>query len=694
MTNIPGGAIRSGAPRRQRGIATILIVLLVGLSLGAAVLGATAYLRSTQDQSLTLHGQVQAQMKAWSGEEIVRQYLATLQTNGNLPVLASAISTASGNKLPITTGVTGITANFTGVNSTTNPTLVTATIEGQTAIGSTKAQSSSTLQVAYGISTAAAATTSVLNFNRNLVLGGGINVVGSNTTNGSYTINVNGDVSTGGNSITGVSTINSTGSINIGSGSSFTQLNSNCDVSISGSVTAVTINALRNICMTGGAAVPGTALANGSISAQSTFSQNGVLSSLAASTAPSSCQASGTSGSGTIAATCPVPAISGVDLSAGGAGAQTVNTDGSVLLGAGGKIGTLNAVGNLTASSGATVTTGTVGGTVTKATGSTTVNVNVVKGNTVSIAPATSVSISTSTFNAYDLQSVANYAFTVNSSGYIIVTVQNINGVANGAYYLGTYGSGNVDYLCATLTSSSTASAPVCQTPALSSGVKICQGYSAYNSCFSYSNGSWTINGTSMAPGIAWFQGNLNLGSGTYYGTFIATGNIATSGQNVTYALNYAGYSGTVAGVQYAPTGICTNSYFPNLYPTQFCTTSTQTYNASADGGVGNFAFMAGSWTGTYTGLSSYVGGNISLGASSVIHGNVKAGNEFTSGGSTTVNGAITALALGAAVENSMGGSTTINLSNLPPTFTVTDGSNGGGTPSSNSIKIQWVRYL
>jgi len=291
-------------------------------------------------------------------------------------------------------------------------------------------------------------------------------------------------------------------------------------------------------------------------------------------------------------------------------------------------------------------------------------------------------STSTSTFNAYDLQSVANYAFTVNSSGYIIVTVQNINGVANGAYYLGTYGSGNVDYLCATLTSNSTASAPVCQTPALSSGVKICEGYSAYNSCFSYSNGSWTITGT------------LTVGSGTYYDTFIATGNIATSGQNVTYALNYAGYSGTVAGVAYAPTGICTNSYFPNLYPTQFCNTSTQTYTANADGGVGNFAFMAGSWTGTYTGLSSYVGGNISLGASSVIHGNVKAGNEFTSGGSTTVSGAITALAQGVAVENSMGGSTTINLSNLPPTFTVTDGSSTGGTGTPNAIKIQWVRYL
>jgi hypothetical protein len=512
---------------------------------------------------------------------------------------------------------------------------------------------------------------------------------------GTTAINVIGDVSTGGNSITGVNTINATGSINIGSGSAYNQLNSNCDVSITGSVSVVAISARRNVCVTGGASVSGTALANGSVLAQSGYGSNGTLSALANATGVSACLTSGTGGNGnSSAATCPAPALSGVDLWAGGAGAQSVKTAGSVQLSSG-RIGTLNAQGNLKVDSGS-VTTGTIGGTVTKPAWNNAVNVTATNGYTVGIAPAPIVTIPSSTFNAYDLQSLANYAFAVNAGGYPTVAVLNINGVLNGTYFLGNYDGGHVDYLCAALTPGSSPGSPVCQTPALASGTKICKGYSDYNSCFSYSNGTWNIVGTSMAPGIAWFKGNLTVGTGTYYNTFIATGNIITSGQHVTYAPNFAGYSGTVSGKQYAPTGICVNSLFPFLYPTQLCTIGTQTYNASAGSGVGNFAFMAGSWPGTTHTQASYVGGNITIGASSVIHGSIKAGNEFASGGSTTITGSVNALALGLVVQNSMGGSTTFDLTQFPPTFDMTGGGSSGGSSGTTpaGVSIQWARYL
>jgi len=687
--------------KTQTGYVTVLVSVLFGLAFTATVLGSAAYIRSTQALSMASHAQVQAQLKAWTGAELVRQYLAAVQTqsSANLIALAAAVNHAP---TPLTiTGVQGVTATLMSVDSATAPTQFTAQIQGSTA-SNTSAASTSTLQAVYTVKTSGGGTTPALNFNRNLVLGGSINVISPAGSTTQYSVNVMGDVTTGGNSITGVSAINSTGTINIGSGSSFQALNSDCDVVITGSVTAVAVNAQRNICETGGASVSGTALANGSVSSQATESANGTIAARASPTGAASCSAAGYSGSGTVAATCPIPPTLGVDLNSGAAGAAVVNSDGNVTL-ASGTIGRLSDVGNLTltnygAVNPGTVSAGTYGGTLTKPQYDTQVNVTRVANNTVNITPAVAVTLTTSAFNAYNLQTVANYAFTFDPSGLLQVTVTNVNGVINGTYWVGNYSSGNLDYLCSTVTPGSTAGSVTCATPAITSSKKICYGFSAQNSCFSYSSsaGSMTISGTTMAPGIVWFRGNLTVSTGTYYNTFIATGNIATSGADSVYAPNYAGYSGTVGTTTYAPTGICVNSQFPSLYPTQLCNTSSATYNATASSGIGNFAFMAGSWVGAnYPGQAGYVGGNVSLGASSHAYGDIKAGNEFSSGGSTTVAGSATALAQGAVVQNSMGGSTTFNLSNLPATLSISGGATGTGAASgSTSIVMQWARYL
>ena len=68
----------------QRGIATVLILLLVGLSLSVAALGTAHYIRSQQKQDIATHAQTQAQMKAWTGAELVRQYLQKLQADNQL----------------------------------------------------------------------------------------------------------------------------------------------------------------------------------------------------------------------------------------------------------------------------------------------------------------------------------------------------------------------------------------------------------------------------------------------------------------------------------------------------------------------------------------------------------------------------------------------------------------------------------
>ena len=90
----------------QRGIATVLILLLVGLSLSAAVFGTAHYIRSHQQQDVAAHAQTQAQMKAWTGAELVRQYLQQLQDSGQLAALYA--------KTPLPFDLTGSVIYYVG----------------------------------------------------------------------------------------------------------------------------------------------------------------------------------------------------------------------------------------------------------------------------------------------------------------------------------------------------------------------------------------------------------------------------------------------------------------------------------------------------------------------------------------------------------------------------------------------------
>ena len=129
-----------------RGIATVLILLLVGLSLSAAVFGTAHYIRSQQQQDVAAHAQTQAQMKAWTGAELVRQYLQQLQDSGQLAALYAKAPpfdlTLSGD------GVTNaVLARVMASDSTAKT--VTARITGVTAPDSS-AEARSVLEVVYG----------------------------------------------------------------------------------------------------------------------------------------------------------------------------------------------------------------------------------------------------------------------------------------------------------------------------------------------------------------------------------------------------------------------------------------------------------------------------------------------------------------------------------------------------------------
>ena len=84
-------------PRYERGAATILTVVLIGIGLVSASLGAMHSVRSTQERQLAAHAQVNAQSGVWATVEVVRAYLQTLNKDQLTTLALNQIWTISGN---------------------------------------------------------------------------------------------------------------------------------------------------------------------------------------------------------------------------------------------------------------------------------------------------------------------------------------------------------------------------------------------------------------------------------------------------------------------------------------------------------------------------------------------------------------------------------------------------------------------
>ncbi|MFC4952238.1 hypothetical protein [Acinetobacter puyangensis] len=133
--------------KSQRGMATILMVALVGFALVSALLGTAYYLRMKQQAAVASHALTNAQQGAWAGVEIVRQYLQ----NRNATQLA-AYKTASPAELTITLP-TGSKNNITAkiIKAEPNSDSSSYEITAQIKNNNTAAKSASTIQVVYKV---------------------------------------------------------------------------------------------------------------------------------------------------------------------------------------------------------------------------------------------------------------------------------------------------------------------------------------------------------------------------------------------------------------------------------------------------------------------------------------------------------------------------------------------------------------
>lgn len=695
---------RAGSfPGRQSGAATLLILSLLGISIGVAILSAVDMIRGTQAQTTTYHSQIQAQMNAWEGVRAVQQYIRGLQQSDTPPTteeLLQAFETAYEQQANILQGSDGVEAYVTRFNGDPAQFDLAISVHGISAPGSDRARAVSIVELVSRFTEGEVGTPPssspppVLNLVGNLTINGNFEVI--STTDAPVEITVSGYIESKGSSIRGVDIINATESIDFGGGSEFKVLRSNGDVRLTGSATVLEeIQARGNVCISGGAGSIGLTRANGFVYGDGGANFGDI-------------QAKGQTIDESYIRLCESERATDkngnllvVNL-AGNHTLGSVQAEGTVR-NRGGSIESLLADGDLLNGYGS-VASGAISGNAYYCNGNNIrncrpvpgwkkqdINVNQDPNLTVSIPDVEEIKSELPVFDAYQFREYANYAFDTNDQGFPVVTVKHVENIPDGEYFLGSYDGPYKDRLCTELTGDSTPSNPMCAEPAAEASHFLCEGYSRWNRCFSYDStiATWSITGNSLAQGIIWFEGNLSLGDGDYFNTFIATQNIVTGSTNL-YAPNYAGYSGD----NESPHGMCENAISPNN-PSQLCQNGT--YNPNWAQGAGNYTLMAGSVLDN----GDYLGGNIVLGSNTTSYGSVLAGNEFGTSGQSTIYGYVSAYAAGEETDHAIGGQTTIILDALPPTYTPQGpieeptGDNGGGGEEGEpfGFELMWGRY-
>ncbi len=647
-------------PRQQQGIATVLIVILVGLALTATALTMTGSIRHSQEKHVAANAVTHAQTGVWVGAEALRQYLLTLNEQTILGLNGTALldMAFTGDSLGTLTA-----RNIQATQSTAGgPIQVTADIYNI----HDNAQSSATLGVVYQVTltppsppiTVTQAPAAV-SFYDDVSSAGAIAF--DTPASVPSVVNIEGDFTTAAGGLQPISVLRVTGDVDIGFGVKVERIRSNGDVHLRAGASADMITTIARIFMHPSSAAT-TLKANGDITVD-TYGISGITSMESLANIDINVGTHGTAVAGgelTLNAWMQgdIAAVGDITLESVLVRAGNITSESDLHCPPGFQwyrafVGDIRLKGNL--ASGCVLP----GGSYTAA--DPTTQVTLMPEVQPEVVPPFTVDV-------WRLKSAANYVFEY-KDGHPKVTVNNINGIPDGEYHIGRYGTHHAR-ICNTLNDGT----DECATPSTETYPPVCIGSSVAtaSSCISYdtSTDTWTVSASSMAPGTVWFKGNLSINMWYTYTSFFASGHIdvSTWGNFLGRAVNYGGKSemcemnghlvasmwlGYYYGHTY-PSYYYRDTY-NDFYPTDMCSDNT----ASAiftPSPLGNIAMAAGGIDPDGPGV--HTGGDITLGNTSWPIGSVLAGGHLTTGGSTIITGHVV------ATNQSTNSTTTNDLNN------------------------------
>lgn len=654
-------------PYSQSGFATVLVVLLIGLAVAASALGTAYYINTSQKSLVSSHALTNAQAGAWTGVEVFRKYLNSLDLTGiaSLHGQNLTLKVQGGRELKVN--------NISSIETSNNPKQyrVTANIQNI----SERSEASSTIQIIYEVLLGSNASSENSNSSGTTTLKGAMNFYGGLTAKGNIDlsnagqkaiINVEGNVnqtsSGGGVTLTGVKRLNSTGSVELGSSTKVEEVYSNKYIIIDGSAAITkTASALQYIKMNSSSSQGDFYAGNSNKLKSNDIKKEDVYVNI--------------NNSGRV---------------------NSINTLNNInIINGGSNLGTAIAAGNIKCP-GTWWTNYTLMRALSFDSSCSTSKRSGLDGITpLNAIEVTEISTSTKPIvNALSSQykASAQYIFYYDSK----VKIEKVDVRDNFSNSTPTYTTYQLDkkngFLCKTLNTSKQCSTPVIKlAPKLKSqGTDFIQ--------YDQSKNLWTVTEAdpgwsegasitpSLVPSVVLFNGNLSLSLGRFTNTFLATGDIAYGGSVTLYAPNYAGDAKVcqLDSVYKVQSNLCSSGKLTNLP-------------------VANIALLAGSCTddsSIMTCQGSYNGGTITIGQSAKVYGNIIAGNILNTGGSTIIYGSVLAAALGNMGSGSnLEGSTKIDfngVSDEQSTITLPNNNINESEDESapEKVKIKWARYL
>ena len=639
------------SPAKQSGLASLVFVLLVTLVITSSTTNVVKTIRNTQEVSTAVNATSHAQAATWVVAEAFRIYLQSLNV-----LQLQAIN--QGDIVPVTMDPIfgNLTAQIdTAVQNASGNFDISATIVNRHAAS----RSSASLKVAYDVNVVTTPRnpmppTPTVNFNDSLNINGGIELLNNGNP---VNLSVDGDVDIGGVSVNPINSIYATGTVEIDSRVTVDSIFAEDDVILRNTI-AQTVRTLGNLTAEGSATVFNSQ-ANGDIhiDASGRFEQ--------------------------------VSSRQNITVTRGGAGQGVLNAAGDITVTSTGSIDSLSAKGDINFGNWFTIGEAVSEGNIRctsphwSPTESITANGSLINcGSTVdkftaganntvtTIAEITPGTLTLPEIDVWTLRDSANYFVEYNSDNNSIeVTVNNVNGLPDGSVYkLARFqqsGAPYIDYLCSTVGSDGKCTSP--STPT----APICFGYSLNNDCITYNTGTNTfrIFPNTTAPGVIFFDGNLEVGNGHSMSTILASGNIKTSGNFRLWAANRGSYEYIcAANADQAPSAVRTRytEAYSTHYPVNLCDIANSDYLPTS---VGNIGLAAGGINPDINenphGL--YSGGDIDLGSSTDIVGGVFAGNFLQTNGNVNIQGAVSAGAQGDpnSSNNSLGARTVIDFATV-----------------------------